>query len=286
MSHHSQPSIETIIEPTRGFRFVSWRELHEYQDLMWLLVWRDIVSRYKQTVLGPLWFVVQPILTTLVFTVVFGKVAQIPTGGVPPILFYLCGLLGWNYFSGTLQSTGNTLVSNANLFGKVYFPRLIVPLAGAISNLVAFAIQLLTFAGFFIAYKISPQNGLFTFHCSIIFFPLVVLQVVLLSLGVGLWLAALTTKFRDFSVLSGFVVQLWMYGTPVIYPLTQIPLRWRVLVCINPMTMPTECFRQMLLGVGTTTTSLVIVSVAVTLLTVISGVFVFQRIEKTFVDVV
>lgn len=277
---------ETVIRPTRGFASVDMREVWAYRDLLWLLVWRDIAVRYKQTVLGPLWFVVQPVLTTVVFTVVFGTVARIPTAGVPPVLFYLCGLLAWNYFAQTFQSTSTTLVSNAGLFGKVYFPRLIVPLSGVFSNFVTVVIQLLTFAGFFVAFKFTAGADTFGLNPSVALLPLVLVQLAALSLGVGLWFAALTAKFRDFAVLSTFLVQLWMYVTPVIYPLEQIPERWRPFVALNPMTMPVECFRHMLLGAGTPTVPLLALSCVVTVLTVVSGVLVFRRVERTFVDVV
>ena len=277
---------EIVIRPTEGFSAIDLREVWAYRDLLWLLVWRDISVRYKQTVLGPLWFVIQPVLTTLVFTLVFGKVAQIPTAGVPPLLFYLCGLLAWNYFSQTFQSTSTTLVSNAGLFGKVYFPRLIVPLSGVLSNLAAFGIQFITFAGFFAAFKFTASADSFGLKPSFVLFPLALVQLAALSLGIGLWFAALTAKFRDFAVLAGFLVQLWMYATPVIYPLSRIPERWQPLVALNPMTMPVECFRHMLLGAGTPTAPLLALSVCMTLLTLISGVLMFKRVERTFVDIV
>lgn len=283
---HAAPK-ETIIEPSQGWRCVPWRELWFYRDLLGLLVWRDINSRYKQTVLGPLWFVVQPLLTTLVFTVIFGRFAQIPTEGMPPVLFYLCGLLAWNYFAQTFQSTSTTLLSNAGLFGKVYFPRLVVPLSAALSNLVAFGIQAATFIGFYIVYKFTSAGsdfGLSIYALPVL--PLLIIQVAAFSLGIGLIFAALTARFRDFSVLSSFVLQLWLYATPVIYSLSKVPESWRWLALLNPMTVPVEAFRCILLGGPSPALVHVAISLAMTAATFVAGLFLFQRAEKNFVDIV
>lgn len=278
---------EIVIQATRGFRFLDWRELVAYRDLLGLLVWRDFATRYKQTILGPLWHIFQPIVTTGVFTVVFSQVAELPTDGLPPTLFYLAGLLAWNYFSQTFNSTSSTLVANAGLFGKVYFPRLIVPLASVVSNLVSFLIQLLTFFLVLAAYRAShPTVEIGPRWQAVVFLPLVVAQLAAFSLGAGLWLAALTTKFRDFSVLAGFLIQLWMYVTPVILPLTRVPPQWHIYVALNPVTMPVECFRYLLLGTGWINLPLLGVSIFATFVTLASGVLVFQRVERTFVDVV
>ncbi|MES2692508.1 MAG: ABC transporter permease [Verrucomicrobiota bacterium] len=277
---------EIVIEPSRGFHLFSWRDLYAYRDLLWLLVWRDFAARYKQTILGPLWFIIQPLLMTLVFTVVFGKFAGIKTPGTPPILFYLCGLLAWNYFAQTFQSTSSTLVTNAGIFSKVYFPRLIVPLSSVISNLAALAIQLVTFGAVYGAYAAigmpDDDTGL---RWQVIFLPLVVLQVAALGLGIGLWLAALTTRYRDFTVLAGFLLQLWLYGTPIIYPLQNVPLAWKFAVELNPMTMPVETFRFALLGAGSPEPRLIILSAVVTIACLITGLVAFKRVERTFVDI-
>lgn len=286
MSDIPRPTFETVIEPTRGLRFVAWRELHAYRDLFWLLVRRDIVARYKQTVLGPLWYIVQPVVTTLVFMVIFSRVARIPTNGVPSSLFYLCGLLLWNYFSQTFQSTAGTLVANAGIFGKIYFPRLIVPLSGIISNLVGAFIQLALFAAIYGIEKAGPRAASYGVNESVWLLPVIFAQVALFSFGVGLWLAALTAKFRDFAVLSGFFVQLYLYASPVIYPLSRVPARWYALAALNPMTFPLEALRQMLLGAGSPTLALALISLAWTFVMLVSGLLVFQRIEKNFVDVI
>jgi len=278
---------ELIIRPSRGWLNLNLGDLWRYRDLLFLLVHRDFVAKYKQTILGPAWFILQPLLTTVVFTVIFGKVAQIPTDGLPPMLFYLAGLLGWGYFAQTFQSTSGTLVNNANLFGKVYFPRLILPLSAVLSNLLAFALQLGTFLGFWVYYKFfTPAGASFGFSGASILFPLVVLQIAALSLGIGLWLSALTTKYRDFIHLSGFLIQIWMYATPVIYPLSQIPERWRWFAALNPMTMPVETIKYMLLGQGIVLPSYFALSLAMTALFLVSGVLVFNKVEKTFIDTV
>ena len=278
---------EIVIRPTRGWFHLNLADLWKYRDLLFLLVHRDFVARYKQTILGPAWFVFQPLLTTVVFSVVFGGIAKIPTDGLPPMLFYLTGLLGWNYFAQTFQSTSGTLVANAGLFGKVYFPRLVVPLSAVISNLFAFALQLATLLAVWMYFKLfTGAGGLFGFSVDIIWFPFVLLQVAALSLGVGLWLSALTAKYRDFSFLSGFIIQIWMYATPVIYPLSQIPEKWRWIAGLNPMTMPVEAIKVMFLGQGTVITAYLTLSVAVTILVLSSGVLIFNKVEKTFIDTV
>src|SRR5262249_42651558 len=225
---HLPADYELVIRPTRGWFALDLAEVWRYRDLLLLLVHRDFVARYKQTVLGPAWFVLQPLLMTVVFSVIFGNIAKIPTDGLPPMLFYLAGLLGWNYFAQTFQSTSGTLVVNAGLFGKAYFPRLIVPLSAVISSFFAFVLQLATLLAIWIYFNLfTNAGGQFGFSVGIVWFPLVLLQVAALSLGVGLWLSALTAKYRDLAFLSAFVIQIWMYATPVIYPLSQIPEKWR-----------------------------------------------------------
>ena len=219
---------DMVLNPTTRWWDLQLRDVWHYRDLLWMFVRRDFVSVYKQTILGPLWFFVQPILTTLIFTVIFSGLAKLPTNGLPPMLFYLAGLLGWNFFSCTLSSTSSTLTSNLSLFGKVYFPRMVVPLAAVASSFIALAIQLVTLLGFWCYFKFfttagpSIQPG-----WDLLLFPLIVLQISALGLGVGLWLSALTAKYRDQAFLTGTLVQLWMYATPIIYPVSQIPEKWR-----------------------------------------------------------
>jgi len=278
---------EIVIRPTRGWLRLNLAETWQYRDLLFLLVHRDFVAKYKQTILGPAWFVLQPLLTTVVFSIIFGGIAKIPTDGLPPMLFYLAGLLGWNYFAQTFQSSSSTLVANAGLFGKVYFPRLVVPLSAVISNLFAFALQLAMLLAFWIYFKLfTSAGGLFGFSAGIVWLPLVLLQIAALSLGVGLWLSALTAKYRDFTFLSGFIIQIWMYATPVIYPLSQIPEKWRWIAVLNPMTMPVEAIRIMFLGQGTVVGAYALLSLSISVLLLLSGILVFNKIEKTFVDTV
>lgn len=278
---------EIVIRPTRGWFRLDLADLWRYRDLLWLLVHRDFVSKYKQTVLGPAWFILQPLMMTAVFTVVFGMVARIPTDGVPPVLFYLAGLLGWSYFAQTFQVTSSTLTFNASIFGKVYFPRLVVPLSTVISGLLAFGLQLATFLAFLGYYKFfTPAGAGLTVGTGILWFPAVMVQIAALSLGVGLWMAALTAKYRDFAFLSGFLVQIWMYATPVIYPLSRIPEEWRWVAAVNPMTTPVESIKLMFLGQGTVDPLHAAISVGLTLFFLVTGLALFQKVERTFVDVV
>jgi lipopolysaccharide transport system permease protein len=224
---------------------------------------------------------------TVVFTLIFGKVAKIPTDGVPPMLFYLCGLLGWNYFATTFQATSGTLTGNANLFGKVYFPRLVVPLSVVISGFIAFGIQLATFLAFWTYFKLlTPFGESLILDWNLLWFPLVMLQIAMLSLGVGLWLTSLTAKYRDFTFISGLIVQIWMYATPVIYPLSRIPEDWRWVAVMNPMTMPVESIKRIFLGQGVVEPTYVAVSAVMTVVLLLSGIVVFNKVEKTFVDTV
>jgi lipopolysaccharide transport system permease protein len=262
------------------------RTIWEYRDLLSLLVWRDVVAKYKQTVLGPLWFVVQPLLMTLVFTVIFGNVAKLSTDGLPPLLFYLCGQLSWNYFSQNVTTNSGTLVNNASLFSKVYFPRLVVPLATLISNVIAFAIQAATFSLFFLYYKFVLKTPGLAMSKYALLLPLLVVHMALLSLGISLLLSAAAVKYRDLAQLTGLLIQIWMYATPVIYPLSAVPVKWRWLAALNPMTPVVEAFRVMLLGTGSVTGFSIACSVGVTAGLLLSGLLVFARIERNFVDVV
>eukprot|EP01031_Cornospumella_fuschlensis_P048439 gene48439-59320_t len=210
-----------IIRSREGWCRLQLAELWRYRDLISLFVRRDLVTVYKQTVLGPLWFFIQPLFSALVFTLAFGKIAKIPTEGVPPMLFYLSGLLAWNYFATSLLTTSNTFIVNANLFGKVYFPRLCVPVAVVISNLAQFAVQMLLLTGFIIYFKCLGNPV--TPSWSLLALPVFLVQLAALGLGFGVVVSALTTKYRDLAKAVGFGVQLWMYVTPVVYPLSKIP---------------------------------------------------------------
>ncbi|MEO6786625.1 MAG: ABC transporter permease [Chthoniobacteraceae bacterium] len=289
MSESSEPrpeGYEVVIEPNQSWLRIDWRALFEFRDLFVLLVRRDFVSKYKQTILGPIWFVLQPLLMTAVFTLMFDRVARIPTDGVPPTLFYLCGLLGWNYFSQIVTAASATFTSNSTLFSKVYFPRLIVPLSIAATNLFAFALQAATFFVFFVGIKIAGSGGGFHLSWGALFLPALVLQTAAFSLGVSLWLSALTAKYRDFVHLTPFLIQVWMFASFVIVPLSAVPAKWQWVAQLNPMATVVEAFRLCLLGAGTITPVSVSVSALITLLTLFSGIFIFQRAERTFIDTV
>lgn len=281
------PNTEFIIEASKSWFRIPWRELLHYRDLLFLLVRRDFVSRYKQTILGPAWFVIQPLATTLVFTVIFGSVAKISTDKLPPLLFYLCGMLGWQYFSQCMQGTSTIFVTNAALFGKVYFPRLVVPLSVIISNLAAFAIQLVTFLCFWLFYKFcTASGGLFTMTPWVLLLPVLLLQTAAIGLAVGLWMSALTAKYRDFVHVSTFLTQLWMYATPVVYPMSVVPEKWRWVIAINPMSGIVETSRYAFLGAGTVSPLYLGISAVTTLILLFTGVLVFSRTERTFIDTV
>ena len=281
---NTAPEYEVVIEPTHGWLRIDWRALWEYRDLFTMLVQRDCTTRYKQTLLGPLWFVLQPVLTTLVFVVVFGRFAGIPTDGIPGPLFYLCGLIGWNYFTTNLTTGGATFVNNAHLFGKVYFPRLVVPASVVVANVVAFALQLIPFAAFFAWYFFTGKLGEVALTWRVLLLPLPLLHTALLSLGVGLWMSAATAKYRDLIHLTQYLIQMWMFATPIIYPMSKVPARWVWLVWANPMSAPTEAFRICLLGRGNLGMMEIAISVAMTLLLLGTGIAVFGKVERTVVD--
>ncbi|MFH1387087.1 MAG: ABC transporter permease [bacterium] len=278
---------EITIQPNKGWLYLDWQGIIQYRDLMFLLVRRDFLAKYVQTILGPLWFIIQPLATTLVFTVIFGNVARIPTDGMPPLLFYLTGLLAWNYFASCFGATAGTLTGNAHLFSKVYFPRLIIPFSAIISNLFTLLVQLITLLGFLFYYKYftlaaaSIRPNLF-----ILVLPLLIVQIAVLGMGFGLWMAALTAKYRDLSQMSGFLIQLWMYATPIIYPISLIPKKWDFLVAINPMAPIVELFRYAFLGVGFVSPAYLLFSVAISIFVLFTGIFIFNKTERTFVDII
>lgn len=269
----------------------SWLDLHlddlwRYRDLLWMFVRRDFVAVYKQTILGPLWFFIQPLFTTLVFTIVFSGMAQISTDGLPPMLFYLAGTTAWNYFSACLTKTSTTFTANAGIFGKVYFPRLITPLSVVVSNLVQFGIQFLLFVGFLFYYYFTGA-AIHPDWLGILWLTPVLLVIMgLLGLGCGIIISSLTTKYRDLQFLVSFGVQLLMYGTPVIYGLASIPEKYRPWVQANPMTPIIECFRSVYLGSGHWSVATLLYAIAFTVVTLFLGLLIFHRVEKTFMDTV
>lgn len=280
----NQETVTMVITPNKGWLNVNLTELWEYRDLIMLFVRRDFISTYKQTVLGPFWFLLQPLISTFVFTVIFGKVARIPTDGIPPILFYMSGIVSWNYFSSCVTKTSDTFFANSGIFGKVYFPRLTVPVSIMITNLVAFAIQFSFFICFMIFFALK---GLSVRPNVIIFLtPVLILQMGLLGLGVGLLVSSLTTRYRDLTYLVGFGIQLWMYATPIVYPMSQIPQKWHWVFMINPMAAVIETFRNAFLGTSTLNVNHLVISFSITLVIFMVAIFLFHRIEKTFMDTV
>lgn len=276
---------EVVIEPSRGWLSVPWREIVQYQDLFYLMVRREFVVKYKQTLLGPVWAVIQSVLTALVFVVVFTRVAQVSTNGTPPMLFYLSGLLVWSYFAQTLSAVALALRTNANLFAKVYFPRLVVPLAVVCSNLIPLAIQFAIFLGFYLYYVFGAGAAVRP-TAALAALPLLVVQICALGLGTGLIAAALTVKYRDLSHLIPFVLQIGIYATPIIYPLSAVPERWRVLFAINPLTAVVETFRYAFFGGAALEPVYVAVSASSTAVLLFAGIALFNRVERTFVDTV
>lgn len=280
----SPENFELRLRARSGWLWLDWRGLLDYRDLIVLLVRRDFVSKYKQTILGPVWAVVTPVVTAIVFAGVFGRVLGVPTDGVPPSLFYLCGLLGWNYFNQTLNATSNTLRGNYAIFSKVYFPRLVTPLALAISNLAAAGVQLFTFTVVYGVMLTSNAEIVARPNWGALFLPLLFLHLGLLALGGGLLLSAVTAKYRDFQHVAPFVLNLLMYVTPVIYPMSRIPENWRWLAAINPVAPVVEAFRAVLLGTPSFQPAYYGLSVVVTGLVVLIGVGYYQKLARDFVD--
>ncbi len=273
-----------IIEPRTSLFDLRLGDVWRYRDLVMLFVRRDFVSNYKQTVLGPIWFFIQPLLTTITFYIIFGKVAKLKTDGLPPFIFYLTGITVWGYFSQSLTSVATVFTTNAAMFGKVYFPRLTMPLSIVISNLVRFGIQFSLFLMVW-AYFLATSTALHP-NWLILLTPLLVVLMGLLSLGLGMIFSALTTKYRDLAMLLTFGVQLAMYATPVIYPISEVPAKYMWLVVANPMSAITETFRYSFLGVGTFKWSYLLYSAFMTSIVLLLGTVIFNKVEKTFTDTV
>ncbi len=274
-----KPAPVTIIEPSRGWVPIRWRELWAYRELLYFLVWRDIKVRYKQTALGVAWVILQPLLTTVVFTVIFGNLAKLPSENLPYAVFAMAGLVPWTYFAGAFSRGGTSLVGSANLISKVYFPRLLIPLTGVLAGLVDMAVAFVALLGLMLWFGAVPTVAVVTL-------PFFLLIAVALALGVSLWLAALNVRYRDVGYLIPFLGQIWMYATPVVYASSLIPEKWRVIYGLNPMAGVVEGFRWALFGTGDAPGPMLLVSVLVTLALLVSGVFFFRRMEKTFADVV
>lgn len=264
---------------------IDFKEIWGYKYLMLLFIRRDFVAKYKQNVLGPTWFILQPLLMTLVFTVIFGRIAGISTDGIPPMLFYLSGLAIWNYFAQTFTANSSILITQAPLYTKVYFPRMSLPIANVISNLMAFAVQLLLFLFFYLYFKLfHPSGSSFTWNWTVVFLPVYVLTTGMLSLGAGLWMSSLTAKYRDLVQLAAFFVQIGMYMTPIIYPLSEVPTTLGPIIRLNPMTAIVEGFRYCFLGEGSFSIGMLLYSLLISVVVMISGMVLFQRVQRSFVD--
>ncbi len=278
-----QENWSTVIRPHSGIFDIDFQEIWKYRDLLWLFVKRDITTVYKQTVLGPLWFIVRPVLTTLMFTFVFGKMAKVSTDGLPHIVFYLSGVTFWGYFSECLNKTSNTFTKNQGLFGKVYFPRIIVPGSIIFSTFIKFLIQV---SIFLIVWSFYFSKGQVSPSWQIALFPVVICFMAMTSLGFGIIFSSLTTKYRDLRFLLGFGVQLWMYGTPVIYPLSAIPKEYVDIVKWNPIAPLIETMRAGFLGKGSFDWNMFVYSGIFAVVIMAIGIVIFSRVEKNFMDTV
>lgn len=282
MAEKQQEWTETI-ESDHSFFKLNLKEVWDYKDLVYMFVKRDFVSSFKQTILGPLWFFINPIFTTIVFVFVFGNIAKLSTDGIPQVLFYLAGNILWNYFSSCLTGTSNIFTANAPIFGKVYFPRLVMPITIVISNLMKFGVQFLLFLAVWIFYL---SKGDIAPNIWILATPLLIVLMALFALGVGMIFSALTTKYRDLQMLLAFGVSLMMYATPVIYPVSAIKGVWKQLAYLNPLTGIFECFKYGWMGSGEFTTQMLLISSGIILILLAIGTLIFNKVEKNFMDTV
>jgi lipopolysaccharide transport system permease protein len=273
----------TVIVPQTGLMDLHLKEVWKYRDLVFLFVKRNFVTRYKQTVLGPAWALIQPLLTTFVFTFVFGRLAGLAPGGVPSFLFFMSGNIAWGYFSGCLNATASTFTGNAGIFGKVYFPRMVTPISTVLSQLITFGIQFFLFVIFLVIYWVqgAVQPTLYA-----LMLPLLLLQMAMMGMGVGIIISSLTTKYRDLVMLVSFGVQLWMYGTPVAYDIAIVPEKLMGLYMLNPMTPVVNTFRLAFLGLGSFDLFHYLLSWVFTLVVLFIGIILFNKVEKTFMDTV
>lgn len=274
----------TYIEAKNKLFSVNFRELFRYRDLIWLFVKRDLVNSYKQTVLGPIWILINPLLSTTVFTVIFGIIAGISTDGVPPFLFYMSGNVLWSFFSSNLNKGSSTFLSNARIFGKVYFPRLVMPVANVIFNFINFALQTVVYIILVVVYALMG-TGVHP-NLMILLTPLLVLQTALLGMGIGLIVSSITTKYRDLNILVNFGISLLMYITPVVYPISEAPLGLGTVLLLNPVAPIVETYRYAFLGSGAFHWVYWLVSLGVTALILLFGLVIFNKVEKNFIDTV
>jgi len=283
-SNTKEENWSMIIKPKRSLLDVNLKELWAYRDLIILFVRRDFVAAYKQTILGPIWFLIPPIISTIAYVIVFGNIAKLPTDGLPQMLFYMSGIIGWKYFSSSLNSTSNTFLANAGIFGKVYFPRLVIPISSVISGLIQFIIQFGLLLVIMAYYKIKGAD--FGPDIHILLLPLLIILMAGLGLGFGILISSLTTKYRDMKNLVSFGIQLWMYITPVIYPVSALDDKYRTLIMLNPLTPVIETFRFALLGKGAFDPMHLAYSFGFMIVLLIIGVLTFNKVEQSFMDTV
>jgi len=274
----------TIIKPQNKLLEVDFKEIWQYRDLFSMFVKRDIITQYKQTILGPTWFFIQPALTTLMYMIVFGGIAGISTDGLPQPMFYLAGIVCWQYFSDCLNKTSSTFTTNQGIFGKVYFPRMIVPLSTVASNLVRMGIQFLLFVVVYIYYLIMGVHVAPNMY--ILLLPLVIIMLAGLSLGFGIIISSMTTKYRDLTILFTFIVQLWMYATPIIYPLSTMSPKRQWIMALNPVTSLVETFKYGTMGVGTFSWTQLAYSFGFMVVLLAIGIIVFNKVQRSFMDTV
>ena len=275
---------DIVIKAQNSLLNIDIKSLFAYKDLIYMFIKRDYVVFYKQTILGPLWYLIQPLVNTIVFTVIFGKVAKISTDGTPPFIFYMAGNVIWSYFSTCLSATSNIFVANAGLFGKVYFPRLVVPISSIVLSLLQFLIQF-TFFLLFLFYFILKGSDI-NINITALFLPFLLIQLAVLSLGFGTLISSVTAKYRDLNFALPFLIQIWMFATPIVFPLSIIPERYKLLASLNPMTSIIEIFRHMFLGVSSININIILISFFITSIALVLGVFNFSRVEKNFMDTV
>ena len=276
---------DLTITPRDKLLAVDWKEIWRYRDMFLLFVARNFRTAYKQTILGPLWFIITPVLSVIVYATVFGGIAKIPTDGIPPILFYLLGISVWGYFSACLSATSNSFVSNADIFGKVYFPRIIMPLVAVTTNLLSFAIQLAIFAAFYIYYAATGTE--LEIHWQIVLFPFLIVLLALMAVGFGMIFSSMTTKYRDLQIMLAKIISLWMYITPVIYPLSMVTdEKLHLAMSLNPVTPVMEAIKYSLLGQGQFSWAWLAYSAAFTLVLLVFGLMMFNKVQKSFMDTV
>ncbi|OCA71589.1 ABC transporter permease [Chryseobacterium arthrosphaerae] len=282
MNEPQQKWTETI-DADHSLFDLKLKEVWRYKDLVYMFVKRDFVSSFKQTILGPIWFFINPILTTIVYLVIFGRIAKLPTDGAPPLLFYLAGVTLWNYFSSSLLATSSTFTGNAGIFGKVYFPRLVTPLSIVLSNLMRFGVQFLLFI---LVWAYYLNKGEVHPNIWILATPFLIFLMALFALGVGMIFSSLTTKYKDLAMLLGFGVSLYMYATPVIYPVSSLPGFFKKLAYYNPLTGIFECFKYAWIGAGDFSPAMLGISTVIILILLMTGIVVFNKVEKSFMDTV